>query len=193
MHHQQALDYLVKIEDEMVDMRRGIEIHFPRVPRMFHQDLPFSHLMPIGQPLIRAWLDFMAAVIQAEAIDVQQQFRQARAEHQKEHRKGKSWTHDVRLKNTPNGVTVEWFSYTGKYGEFHFSKGIRSGGSVRVPARAFKNCSLIEKNAISEAEDNFSHLRHATMWLSTLSKALNALLQSQNAKNLRDLDNKYKE
>jgi hypothetical protein len=178
MYHEEGLGYLERLKEELRDTCWQVEFLLANpIPKMFHQEVPFNFLVQISYPLIRGWLDMMAALVQAEAIDVQQQFREARADFQKEQRKGRAWKHDVRVKNTPNGIAVEWLSYTGKYGEQHFSEGIRSGGLKRVPARNFQPCSLVEKKAISVAEDHFSRLRQATMWLSTLAKAQTALVQ----------------
>ncbi|WP_313473650.1 conjugative transfer protein MobI(A/C) [Stutzerimonas kunmingensis] len=178
MYHEEGLDYFDKLDEELRSFRWQVEFALADpVPKMFHQELPFNYLVVMSYPLIRMWLDLLAAVIQAQAVDVRQAYRQARTEYQKEHRKGRAWVHDVRIKSTPNGASIEWLRYTGKYGDIHFSQGIRSEGLVRVPARNFKTCSATEKKAISVAEDRFSRLRHATMWLSTLAKALNALHQ----------------
>lgn len=180
MNHEEGLGYLAGMKEKLEDTCWQVEFWLADpVPKMFHQELPVNSLARISYPLIREWLDMMAAVVQAEAIDVQQQFREARADFQKGQRNGRAWRHDVRVKSTPNGVSVEWLSYTGKYGNQCFSEGIRGGGLTRVPARSFKPCSMVEKKAISVAEDNFSRLRQATMWLSTLAKAVSALVQMQ--------------
>jgi len=141
------------------------------------QAVPLSALIRYGSSVVRVWLDLMASSLQAEAVEVKQQFRQARAEYQKESRKNRAWTHDVRVKNTPNGAYVEWLRYKKRYGDASFSEGIRSEGRKKIPARSFKPCSAIEKSAISSAEDEFFPLRQATHWFSTMAGALNALSQ----------------
>jgi len=128
-------------------------------------------------PILRAWLDMMAGLLQDQARHEQQQFRERRAEYQKGHRRGRPWIHDVRIKATPNGLSAEWLHYKSRYGDTVFSEGIRSDSQFRVPAKNFKPCSAIEKEAIRAAEDQFSALRRATHWLSTLSGAMTAISQ----------------
>lgn len=145
----------------------------------FYEELSISKVIEEEFQKVRGVLDSLAYCIQGEAIKVQQDFRGERAEHQQEYKKGRAWAHDVRIKNTRNGVSIEWFHYKGKYKDLCTSEGIRSEGQIRVPARNFQRCSAIEKIAIRSAEDRFAKLRQMTQHVSKMAEGLSAIKQMQ--------------
>lgn len=128
-------------------------------------------------PSIRKVLDSLSSLLQAEAVEIQNKYRQKRADYQEGHVRGRSWVHDIRIKNTRNGISIEWIFYKGRYGDLCFSEGIRSEGKLRVPSRNFKSCSAAEREAIKLAEDEFERLRKTTFHASRISAGLTAISQ----------------
>lgn len=128
-------------------------------------------------PYLREVRDSLAALAREEASNIQYTYRKARAEYQKNIKKGGAWVHDVRIKSTVSGACVEWFAYKGRYGDQCYSEGIRSEGLLRIPASKFKKCSAAESRAIKNAEDAFEKVRQLCQHVSKISEALNSIPQ----------------
>lgn len=128
-------------------------------------------------PCLREVRDSLAALAREEALNIQYTYRKARAEYQKNIKKGGAWVHDVRIKSTVSGAYVEWFAYKGRYGDQCYSEGIRSEGLLRIPASKFKKSSAAESRAIKDAEDAFEKVRQLCQHISKISDALNSIPQ----------------
>ncbi|WPP44224.1 conjugative transfer protein MobI(A/C) [Pseudomonas sp. AN-1] len=142
-----------------------------------NEEFTLQSIIPEGTIAIRKSIDQIAYCVHDAALEVQRNFRDERKKHQEGSKRGRAWVHDVRIKATRNGVSIEWIHYTGKYGDTCFSEGIRLDGNNRVPARNFRKCSATEKAAIRTAEDRFEKLRQITSHLSKAAESLNSINQ----------------
>ncbi len=133
----------------------------------------------------RDLLNELAERLQEKAVDVQKRFREARTDYQKGHKRYRNWVHDIRLKNTPNGVSIEWIFYEGRFGDSSRSQGIQGETGIekgfKVPMRNFASCSAIEKMEIKNAENDFAQLRQMTYHFSSIARSMNAVLQMKSS------------
>lgn len=142
-------------------------------------------------PHLREVRDSLAALAREEASSIQNRYRKAREDYQKNFKKGRAWVHDVRIKSTVSGAYVEWFAYKGRYGDQCYSEGIRSEGMLRIPASKFKKCSAVESRAIKDAEDAFEKVRQLCQHVSKISEAINAISQMRLTRDLRKGERKH--